>query len=180
MSKLIGRGIGAPEHFHDPSRKRGRASNRDLLTKNRARRQFEAVPAPRHTEPGSKFNQSRQDWIAFQNTSDVRPVGIQIEHGTYPFDDEEKRTWIAKVNAHFERVMLFIERDFKIAGRTVYGNRAKIAARLHCFDTGCCPGCKKRQHPLPVVGRTKTKMKDVLILRLDRLPSRQLPNLSRC
>src|SRR5580698_10659239 len=75
--------------------------------------------------------------------------------------------------------MLFIERDFKIAGRTVYGNRAKIAARLHRFDTGCCASCEKRQHTLPVIGTTKTKMEDVLILRLDRLLSRQPPNLSR-
>ncbi len=100
MRKLIGRGTGAPEHFHDPSRKRGRASNCDLLTKNSAGRQFEAVPAPWHPEPRSKFNHSRQYWIAFQNTSDVRPVRIQIEHGAYPLDDKKQRTWIAKLNAH--------------------------------------------------------------------------------
>src|SRR5207245_5365103 len=61
----------------------------------------------------------------------------------------------------------------------VKGNRTPITAKFHHFDVRGGPGCEKRQHTVPVIGREQTKAEEVLILRKDGCLPREPTDLSR-
>src|SRR3989442_6175298 len=61
----------------------------------------------------------------------------------------------------------------------VKGNRTPITAKFHHFDARGGPGCEKRQHTVPVIGRAETKAEEVLIFRKDGCLPREPTDLSR-
>src|SRR5437870_5904738 len=61
----------------------------------------------------------------------------------------------------------------------VKGNRTPIDTMFDRFDPRGGPGCEKRQHTVPVIGRAETKAEEVLIFRKDSCLPREPTDLSR-
>src|SRR5579871_546897 len=59
-------------------------------------------------------------------------------------------------------------------------NRAKVGIVSHSFNTGHGAGCEKCENALPVIGRTKTKMKNIFVIGLPDCLFCQSPDLRRC
>src|SRR5262249_2512070 len=94
--------------------------------------------------------------------------------------DRIQRARVGCLHADCERIIFLIQRNLEIARGTIAENRAAITCKIHCLHTRCRAHRKKRQHSLPVIGRTKTKMKKILILWLNLSLSYQSSDLCWC
>src|ERR1700746_3210546 len=153
---------------HQSSGKGGCTFRADLLAQNGSDSQLKSVPATGHSQSRMRSNSSGQYRICLQRSDNGGPIGVQVKHGAYALDDEEKSARIAKLNSHHQRILRLIERDFKITVLTVQRNGTAVAVCFYYFYARNRARLEKPEHSSPVVGRTKTKPKHILIFRLDR------------
>ena len=78
--------------------------DRDLLAENRARCQFESVPAPRYAHSRISIHSLEQLPVTTQGRRDAGPIGVEIEHRAYALHNGEERVRIAKLDTRDECV----------------------------------------------------------------------------
>ena len=80
MSKAVARRKRPPKAAHDPASQSRRPFHGDLLTENRARREFETIPTAWDAKTRLGLNVRSQQGIGPETLHDGRPICIQIEH----------------------------------------------------------------------------------------------------
>ena len=91
--------------LHQPAEQSGRGRHGDLLTEDRAHREFEAIPGSRYPQARPRRHQWRQHRVKREMRPDGVGIGGKIEHPAHPRDDLGQRRHIGKPHRDVDPVL---------------------------------------------------------------------------